>query len=204
MAASNPNRGQGEASASPDFDPMPRTAASVVTFEADPDFLDEYEAPKPEPKWDGKSTAVKLAFPVLHGDEKGHRIVGYGDEIILRATYSRSEKRFISGPDRDNANQLLENGCLYGTEQAAARAQQDAAVMASRALDGKVLPELKPIRTAAQLKNRTSTQGMEGSLDEQRRREHGEAQSGIQQLVDLLKGQQSYTGAHIDSAGVTP
>lgn len=202
MAASNPNRGQGEASASPDFDPKPR--ASVVTFEAEPEFVDDYEAPAPEPKWDGTITRVKLAFPVLYGDAKGHHILGHGDEIELRAKYDRAAKRFVSGPDMGTANQLMEGGNLFGTEQAAARAQQDAAVMASRALDGKVLPELKPIRTGAQLKARTSTQGMEGSLDEQRRREHGESQSGIQQLVDLLKGQQSYTGAHIDSAGVTP
>lgn len=172
--------------------------------EADPlegvdDFLDPAA-----PAWDGTETKVKLAYPVLRGDEEGHRILGYGDEITLKAKYDAVHKRFISGPEMVTANDLLVNGCIHGSLQAQERAQRDAAVAAKRGVSRDKLPELLPIRTASQFRNRTVTHGLEGKTADQVSRERGETSNAIKELADILGGVLQQAGANAPGTAKAP
>lgn len=203
MANNTPNRA-GAATAVPDLGP---TASAVEEFVADAsEFgLDaDFGVEESLPAYDGTKTKVKLAYPVRHGDEKGHRLLGYGDEIVLRAKQDPQTKRFVSGPDMVNANQLLDGGCIMGSAQAIDRAQRDAAVAAKRGVSKEKLPELLPIRTAAQLRARTVTHGLEGSTEDKLRREHGETSNAIKELADVLGGVLQQVGANAPGTAKAP
>lgn len=134
--------------------------------------------------------------------KEGHKILGYGDSTILNAKFDKEQGCFISGPEMVHAQDLLMGGYILGTAQANERAQQDVAVAAKRGVSKEKLPELLPIRTAGALRRRTVTQGLEGTTAEQTTREHGEAKSGIRELVDILSGKSPHVGSQRSPAAV--
>ena len=93
------------------------------------EWTPETDQPLPDAgaKWDGRSTRLRMAFPIL----RDHVIVPAGETIIVRASQHPSTKRWW-GPEAAHVEDLFALGMIHGSTQAEERIAKTHAVEMER------------------------------------------------------------------------